>query len=255
MSTLENKIVFITGASSGIGEACAHLFAEKKAKLILTARRTEKLASLKKSLEKLTAVHTITLDVRDYAAVSAAVSNLPAEWQNIDILVNNAGLSKGLTNISEADVKDWQAMIDTNLMGLLYVSRAVMPGMFTRQQGHIINIGSISGREVYVGGAVYCASKFAVKGLTQAMRLECYGTPLRVTEIAPGAVQTEFSLVRYDGDETKAKQTYRGMTPLTPGDIADAVVYAAARPAYVNISEIVLMSVDQAGVRLIHRRD
>lgn len=252
---LHNKIVFITGASSGIGEACARLFAKEKAKLILTARRTEKLDALKKELEKLTAVHMVTLDVRDNNAVKAAIKNLPTEWQAIDVLVNNAGLSKGLEKIIDAKVENWQEMIDTNLNGLLYVSRAVMPGMLERQQGHVINIGSISGREVYVGGAVYCATKFAVRGLTQAMRLECHGTPVRVTEIAPGAVETEFSVVRYDGDTEKAKKTYQGMTPLTPMDVADSVVYAASRPAYVNVSEIVLMSVDQTGVRMIHRRE
>jgi NADP-dependent 3-hydroxy acid dehydrogenase YdfG len=254
MNSLQNKIVLITGASSGIGEACARLFGRERAKLILTARRTEKLEKLKAELEQLTKVHTVTLDVRDAEAVDAAIKELPDEWKEIDVLVNNAGLSKGLEKIIDAKISDWQETINTNLSGLLYVSRAVMPGMYKRNRGHIINIGSISGREVYAGGSVYCATKFAVRGLTQAMRLESHGTPIRVTEIAPGAVETEFSVVRYEGDEERAKKTYEGMTPLSPLDVADSVVYAASRPEHVNISEIVLMSVDQTGVRHIHRR-
>lgn len=254
MPTLQDKIVCITGASSGIGEACARLFAQEKAKLILTARRHEKLAALKKELEKHTAVHTLTLDVRDHDAVQAAIQNLPAAWSAIDILVNNAGLSKGLEKLVDGDISDWKEMIDTNISGLLYVSRAIMPGMLARQSGHIINLGSISGRAVYVGGAVYCATKFAVNALSQAMRLECHGTPLRITEVAPGAVETEFSLVRYAGDKGRAQKTYEGMTPLTPADIADTIVYAVSRPAHVNISEIVLMPVDQASVQMVHRR-
>jgi len=254
MSNLENKIVLITGASSGIGEACAHLFAKEKAKLILVARREEKLVALQKTLEKFTPVHTLTLDVSDHDAVQTAIKNLPAAWQAIDVLVNNAGLSKGLDKIVDADITHWKAMIDTNINGLLYMSRAVIPGMLARQLGHVINLGSISGRAIYVGGAVYCATKFAVRALTQAMRLECHGTPLRVTEIVPGAVETEFSLVRYDGDMDRAHKTYEGMTPLTPADVADAVVYAATRPAHVNVNEIVLLPVDQISVQLVHRR-
>jgi len=254
MTPLQDKIVCITGASSGIGEACARVFAQEKAKLILIARRHEKLATLKKELEKYTTVHTITLDVRNHDAVQTAIQSLAAEWAAIDILVNNAGLSRGLEKIVEGDIADWKEMIDTNISGLLYVSRAIMPGMLARQSGHVINLGSISGRAVYAGGAVYCATKFAVKALSQAMRLECHGTPLRVTEVAPGAVETEFSLVRYAGDKDRAQKTYEGMTPLTPADIADAIVYAASRPAHVNISEIVLMPVDQASVQMVHRR-
>jgi NADP-dependent 3-hydroxy acid dehydrogenase YdfG len=254
MLDLENKIVLITGASSGIGEACAHLFAKEKAKLILVARREEKLSVLQKTLEKFTAVHTLTLDVSDHDAVQTAIKNLPATWQAIDVLVNNAGLSKGLDKIVDANVTHWKAMIDTNINGLLYMSRAVIPGMLARQFGHVINLGSISGRAVYVGGSVYCATKFAVRALTQAMRLECHGTPLRVTEIVPGAVETEFSLVRYDGDTARASKTYEGMTPLTPTDVADAVIYAATRPAHVNVNEIVLLPVDQISVQVVHRR-
>lgn len=252
--SLENKIVLITGASSGIGKACAELFAQEKAKLILAARRADKLFTLKTALEKQTAVHTLVLDVRDDKAVFAALNELPAEWKAIDILVNNAGLAKGLEKIAVANIENWKEMIDTNLNGLLYVTRAVLPGMLERQSGHIINIGSISGREVYAGGSVYCASKHGVKAISQALKLECLGTPIRVTEVAPGAVETEFSVVRYEGDVDRAKKTYEGMTPLSSHDVADAAVYAATRPLHVNVNEVILMSVDQANVRTIHRR-
>jgi 3-hydroxy acid dehydrogenase/malonic semialdehyde reductase len=252
---LENKIVFITGASSGIGADCARLFAKQKAKLILAARRTEKLSELKKELSALTEVHSLTLDVRHYEAIHSAIENLPEAWKNIDVLVNNAGVSRGLSKIAEGDIDHWKEMIDTNLYGFLYTLRAVLPGMFSRNNGHVINIGSISGREVYPGGSVYCATKYAVRAITQTLRLECLGTPIRVTEIAPGAVETEFSIVRYDGDVNRAKETYQGMTPLSGGDVARAVVFAASSDPEVNVSEIVLMSTDQAGVRTIHRRN
>jgi 3-hydroxy acid dehydrogenase/malonic semialdehyde reductase len=254
MASLENKIVLITGASSGIGADCARLFAAQKAKLILAARRTEKLSALKKELSSLTEVHTVTLDVRDYQAMQVAIDKLPAEWKSIDILLNNAGVSRGLAKIAEGNIEHWKEMIDTNLYGFLYTLRAVLPGMFARQKGHVINIGSISGREVYPGGSVYCATKSAVRSITQTLRLECLGTPLRVTEIAPGAVETEFSIVRYDGDIDRAKETYQGMTPLSGTDVARAVLFAANSDPEVNISEIILMSTDQAGVRTIHRR-
>jgi 3-hydroxy acid dehydrogenase/malonic semialdehyde reductase len=253
-ASLENKIVLITGASSGIGADSARLFAGQKAKLILAARRTEKLAALKKELSALTDVHTLTLDVRDYQAMQSALEQLPTEWQSIDILLNNAGVSRGLAKISEGNIEHWKEMIDTNLYGFLYTLRAVLPGMVARQKGHVINVGSISGREVYPGGSVYCATKSAVHSITKTLRLECLGTPIRVTEIAPGAVETEFSIVRYDGDVERAKETYEGMTPLSGNDVARAVLFAASSDPEVNISELVLMSTDQAGVRTIHRR-
>jgi 3-hydroxy acid dehydrogenase/malonic semialdehyde reductase len=253
--SLENKIVFITGASSGIGADCARVFAKQKAKLILAARRSEKLAEIKKELSPLTEVHTLTLDVRDYEAVTKAIEQLPSHWKSIDVLVNNAGVSRGLSKIAEGNVEHWKEMIDTNLYGFLYTLRAVMPGMLERNSGHVINIGSISGREVYSGGSVYCATKHGVRAITQTLRQECLGTPIRVTEIAPGAVETEFSLVRYDGDVNRAKETYQGMTPLSGEDVARAVLFAAASEEEVNISEIVLMPRDQAGVRTIYRRE
>jgi len=253
--SLENKIIFITGASSGIGADCARLFAKQKAHLILAARRSEKLAALKKELSEFTEVHTLTLDVRDYTATQAALDQLPEEWKTIDVLINNAGVSRGLSKIAEGNIEHWKEMIDTNLYGFLYTLRVILPGMLDRQRGHIINIGSISGREVYPGGSIYCATKFAVRAITKTLRLECLGTPIRVTEIAPGAVETEFSIVRYDGDVDRAKETYAGMTPLSGEDVARAALFAAMSEEEVNISEIVLMSRDQAGVRTIHRRD
>jgi 3-hydroxy acid dehydrogenase/malonic semialdehyde reductase len=255
MFNLENKIVLITGASSGIGADSARLFAKKKAKLILIARRAERLAQLKEELSPLTEVHTLVADVRDHEAVQAAIDNLPDDWKSIDVLVNNAGVSRGLSKISEGNLEHWKEMIDTNISGFLYTLRAILPGMLERKQGHIINIGSISGREVYAGGSVYCATKYAVRAITQTLLLECLGTNIRVTEIAPGAVETEFSIMRYEGDVGKAKETYKGMTPLTGEDVARTIVFAAESDPEVTISEIVVMPRDQAGVRTIHRRE
>lgn len=249
-----NKIVFITGASSGIGKATAELFANAGAKLILAARRQDKLEALARELSSLTAVHTLLLDVQQESAVKEAIQTLPTEWQAIDLLVNNAGLAQGLETVAKGQSEDWSRMIDTNIKGLLYVTQAVLPGMIARARGHIINIGSIAGRAVYAGGAVYCATKFAVKGLTAALKIECHGTPIRVTEIAPGAADTEFSLVRYKGDHEKADKTYAGMTPLSALDIAETIFFAANRPAHVNISEIVIMPTDQSAIGMIHRR-
>jgi 3-hydroxy acid dehydrogenase / malonic semialdehyde reductase len=256
MYSLEDKVVFITGASSGIGRSCALAFAPLGAKLLLAARRRERLDELAAELRDKYPVeaYVFELDVRDQPAVERAVAELPAEWSAIQVLVNNAGLSRGLDKLHEGKLLDWEEMIDTNVKGLIYVSRAVIPGMVKRNGGHIINIGSIAGHEVYVGGNVYCATKFAVNALSKGMRLDLNGTPIRVSEVAPGLVETEFSIVRYRGDKDKAGKAYQGMTPLTGDDIADAVVYCATRPAHVNISEMIVMPTAQAATWLVHRK-
>ena len=256
MYSLKDKVVFITGASSGIGRSCARAFALQDARLILAARRRVRLDDLAAELkEKLhTRVHVLDLDVRNQRAVERTVGALPGEWAPIEVLVNNAGLSRGLDKLHEGKLQDWEEMIDTNVKGLLYVSRAVIPGMVGRGGGHIINIGSIAGHEVYPAGNVYCATKFAVKALSRALRLDLSGTGLRVSSVDPGLVETEFSLVRYHGDAERAGKIYQGMTPLTPDDIADAVVYCATRPPHVNISEIIIMPTAQAATFLVHRK-
>lgn len=256
MHSLRDKIVFITGASSGIGRSCATAFAEQEARLLLAARRRRRLEELASELKENFPVHVrvMELDVRDQPAVERAVAGLPEEWSAIEVLVNNAGLSRGLDKLHEGELRDWEEMIDTNIKGLLYVSRAVIPGMVERNSGHIINIGSIAGHEVYVGGNVYCATKFAVNALSKGLRLDLNGTPIRVSEVAPGLVETEFSIVRYRGDKQKAGKTYQGMTPLTGDDIADAVVYCATRPPHVNISEMIVMPTAQAATWLVHRQ-
>ncbi len=256
MNPLQDKVVFITGASAGIGRSCATAFAKKGARMILSARRRERLEELAVELKRKPGegILLLALDVRNQAAVERAISQLTAEWSAIEILVNNAGLSRGLDKLHEGKLEDWEEMIDANIKGLLYVSRAVIPGMLRRGQGHIINIGSISGHEVYPGGSVYCATKFAVDALSKGMRLDLSGTGLRVTQVSPGMVETEFSLVRFRGDKERAGKVYKGLTPLTPDDIADAVVYCATRPPHVNVSEIIVMPTDQASTTMVHRR-
>jgi 3-hydroxy acid dehydrogenase / malonic semialdehyde reductase len=250
-----NQIILITGASSGIGAACVKYFAQAGAKLILAARRIEKLQQVVESLNIQPAnVHLIQLDVRDRIAVESAISHLPAQWSNIDILVNNAGLSRGLDKIHEADVQDWEEMIDTNIKGLLYVTRYVLPGMVQRNKGHIINIGSIAGHQTYPGGNVYCATKAAVKSISEGLKLDLIGTQVRVTSVDPGMVETEFSNVRFHGDNQRADKVYQGLTPLTPDDIADVIFFCATRPPHVNINEVILMPVDQASATLVNRR-
>jgi len=256
MLSLKDRIVFVTGASSGIGEATALAFAAQGARILMCARRAERLERLAQTLEyeHKVGVHYFRLDVRDQADVDSAVAGLPADWRAIDVLVNNAGLSRGLDKLPAGLVDDWEEMIDTNVKGLLFVGRAVIPGMIERGKGHIINIGSIAGHEVYPGGSVYCASKFAVRALSKGLRLDLNGTPIRVSEIAPGMVETEFSLVRFHGDAERAATVYQGLTPLGPDDIADAAVWCATRPAHVNVSEIVVMPTAQASTALVHRK-
>jgi 3-hydroxy acid dehydrogenase / malonic semialdehyde reductase len=255
MAGLKNKIVFITGASSGIGSACAAEFAKKGAKLILAARRTQRLNELAKSLKAKykTETRLIKLDVRKKSDVEKAVKSLPVKWKNIDILLNNAGLSRGLDKIHEGKTQDWDEMIDTNVKGLLYVSRAVIPLMVKRNKGHVINIGSIAGHEVYPKGNVYCASKHAVDAITKGMRLDTVDTNIRVTTIDPGLVETEFSIVRFRGDNKKAKSVYTGIEPLTPADVADAVIYAASTPENVVVAELILLANKQGSSMVVHR--
>jgi serine 3-dehydrogenase len=256
MISLSKKIVFITGASSGIGLACAKTFAEAGAHLILTARRKERIDKLAAELKEqfLIDALSIQLDVRKRADVQNLVSQLPSAWQNIEVLINNAGLARGFDKLHEGSVDDWEEMIDTNIKGLLYVSRAIIPGMAARGSGTIINIGSIAGHEVYPKGNVYCATKFAVDALTKGLRMDLVDTPLRVCTIDPGLVETEFSLVRYHGDRDRAKKPYENITPLTAEDVAEAVVFCATRPPHVQIAEIILLATAQASTTVFHRR-
>lgn len=253
---LKNKTILITGASAGIGASCARYFAEAGARLILSARRKEKLQSLADDLQAAYSTETLLLplDVQRSDTVSKRISGLPESWQAIDVLINNAGLSRGLDKQYEAPLQDWEEMIDTNVKGLLYMTRAIVPGMVARGQGHVINVGSIAARYTYPGGSVYCATKAAVKVLSEGLKIDLLGTPVRVTNIEPGFVETEFSDVRFRGDEARAKSVYKGMTPLTPDDIADMILFAATRPPHVNVSELYVVPTDQSSGTLIHRR-
>jgi NADP-dependent 3-hydroxy acid dehydrogenase YdfG len=255
MTSLTQRIAFITGASSGIGYECARAFAREGARLILAARRKERLDALVTELKRefKTDSFTIELDVRSQPDVERTVETLPASWQEIEVLVNNAGLSRGLDKLHEGKLLDWEEMIDTNVKGLLYVSRAVIPGMVARGKGTIINIGSIAGHEVYPGGNVYCATKFAVDALTRGLRHDLVDTPLRVCTVDPGLVQTEFSMVRFRGNEERAKTVYQNLSPLTGADVADAVVYCATRPPHVQIAEMIILPTNQASTTLVYR--
>ncbi len=253
MTNLQDNIVLVTGASSGIGRACAREFARVGARLVLAARRQERLQALAAELDVPT--HCIALDVRDRAAVETAVTGLPAEWQAIDVLVNNAGLSRGLDKLHEGSVQDWEEMIDTNIKGLLYITRQIVPRMVARDRGHIINIGSIAGHETYPNGNVYCATKAAVMALTEGLKLDLLGTPIRVSAVDPGLVETEFSDVRFRGDRNRAKAVYANTVPLTPDDIAEIVVFCATRPLHVNISDILVVPTDQASATRVYRRE
>jgi serine 3-dehydrogenase len=247
--------VLITGASAGIGEATARAFAGAGARLILAARRRDRVAELARELGDRhgTECHTLQLDVRDAGVVTRMLEDLPGEWAQIDVLVNNAGLSRGLDKLHEGSIADWDEMVDTNVKGLLYVTRAVVPGMVARGRGHVINLGSIAGHEVYPGGAVYCATKHAVDAITRGLRIDLLGTPVRVTSIAPGLVETEFSVVRFHGDRERASKVYEGVQPLTAEDVADAILYAATRPPHVNVDEVLVMATAQAGATRVHR--
>jgi NADP-dependent 3-hydroxy acid dehydrogenase YdfG len=250
------KIALITGATSGIGEACAKLFAREKYNLILTGRRLERLEKLARDLNNgyNVEVAVSAFDVRDRQQVITNLDNLPAHWKKVDVLVNNAGLSQGLDPIQNGSLDDWDNMIDTNVKGLLYVTKVVSNWMVTNGSGHIINIGSIAGKEVYPNGNVYCASKHAVDALSKGMRLDLVSHGIKVTAVHPGAVETEFSEVRFHGDKEKAKKVYDGFEPLIAEDVAETIWFAVSRPAHVNINEIIMMATAQANATTIYRK-
>ena len=253
---MKNKIVFITGASSGIGAACARIFAKQGAKLLLCARRHERLEHLASELQQKynTTTYTFKLDIRNHDDVIKELSTLPKEWKNIDLLINNAGLASGRDKFQDTSFEDWENMIDTNIKGLIYITHAVLPNMLKRNLGHIINIGSIAGHEVYPSGNVYSATKFAVHALTRGLKMDLVDTNIRVSTVDPGMTETEFSEVRFKGDKERAKKVYTGLTPLTADDVADAVFYCASRPAHVNILEIIITPTAQASTNLTHRK-
>lgn len=255
MLSVQEQIILITGASSGIGEACARVFAQAGAKLILAARRQERLDQLADELSKFANyIHLLPLDVCDRSSVELALSTLPASLSSVDILINNAGLSRGLSKLHEGSFQDWEEMIDTNIKGLLYLTRLIVPGMVSRGRGHVVNLGSIAGHQTYPGGNVYCATKAAVRAISEGLKQDLLGTPVRVSSVDPGLVETEFSQVRFHGDTERARQVYQGLTPLTPADVADVVLFCVTRPPHVNISEILLMPTDQAGAMLLNRQ-
>ncbi|MGV3558156.1 SDR family NAD(P)-dependent oxidoreductase [Larkinella arboricola] len=244
----------ITGATSGIGLAIATAFSKLNYRLILCGRRQERLDELKQSLSESSDCYTLNFDVRDRAAVEAAISSLPDDWKTIDILINNAGNAHGMGPIHEGNVDDWDAMMDGNVKGLLYVTKAVSPGMVERGRGHIVNISSIAGKQTYANGGVYCASKAAVEALSEGMRLDLTQYGIKITNIAPGAVETEFSLVRFKGDEARASKVYEGFKPLTASDIADTVVYAVTAPPHVTIADLTILASAQAAATTIYRK-
>lgn len=250
-----NKTVLITGATSGIGLGCARKFAENGDRLILTGRNEKRLEEIRKELEeKGTKVLILTFDVRDNQKAKQQIDNLPEEWKEIDVLVNNAGLALGLEPEYEGDLNDWEVMIDTNIKGLLTMTRLVVPGMVERNSGHIINIGSVAGDAAYAGGNVYCATKAAVKALTDGLRIDVANTAIRVTTLKPGLVETNFSNVRFHGDNERATKVYQGIKPLTGDDIADVAVYAANAPAHVQIAEVLILATHQASGSVIVRK-
>ena len=256
--SIAGELAFVTGASAGIGAACARALAGAGCRLLLVARRLDRLdafaAQLRRAHGPGLALRTASLDVRDRAAVEAFVAGLPPEWRDIRILVNNAGKALGLDKLHEGSPDDWDEMIDTNVRGLLYVDRAVIPGMVARGVGHVVHIGSIAGHELYPGGNVYCATKFAVDALTRGLRIDLNGTGVRVTTIDPGLVETEFSVVRFHGDEARARAVYQGIEPLQGEDVADAMLYAVTRPAHVQVAEVILLAANQASARDVVRR-
>ncbi len=250
------RTVVVTGASAGIGAACAAAFAGRGARLVLAARRLDRVETLARTLAERhgTEVLASALDVRDQAAVAEWAASLEGPWGEVEVLVNNAGLARGLSPLQDGDPNDWDEMVDTNVKGLLYVTRALLPGMVARGRGHLIMIGSIAGHEVYPGGNVYCATKHAVTALTRSIAIDTLGTGVRVSSIDPGLVETEFSVVRFHGDDDRAATVYRGIEPLRAEDVAEAVLYCASLPAHVNVREMVLLPSAQASAVNVHRR-
>jgi NADP-dependent 3-hydroxy acid dehydrogenase YdfG len=250
-------IALITGATSGIGESTALLLAKNNYNIIITGRREEKLDLLKKKItaETNSKVFALNFDIRSLPENEAAVNSLPKEWQNIDLLINNAGLAAGYNSIQEGVIDDWERMIDTNIKGILYITRLIVPKMVERGMGHIINISSVAGKETYPFGNVYCASKHAVQSLTKGMRIDLLKHGIKVSSVSPGAVNTEFSLVRFNGDKDRAKQVYKGFTPLDAQDIADTILFIVTRPKHVNIDDVLIMPTDQAFSRDFNRRE
>ena len=248
-----SKIALVTGATSGIGRATARVLAQNNYKIILCGRRKERLETLEKELSEFTQIYTLCFDVRDKKAVFESINSLPSDFSKIDVLINNAGNAHGLSPIQDGDVDDWDAMIDINVKGLLYVSKAIIPQMIERKSGHIINIGSTAGKEVYPNGNVYCASKFAVDALNKSMRIDLNPFGIRVGAIHPGMVETEFSEVRFKGDKDKAATTYKGLKPLTPEDIADIIYFVVSRPYHVNIADLIVFPTAQASATIVNR--
>lgn len=256
MNRLKDKCVMITGATSGIGEACAEQFAEAGSNLLLIARRKDRLQAMCRRLTDSYAIRTrdVVLDVTDRERVTVSLDELPEEWQAVDILINNAGLARGFSRFHEIDLDDMEEMMDTNVKGLIYVSRKIIPGMVARGGGHIVNIGSIAGHDVYPKGNIYCATKHAVDALTKGMRMDLYDAPVRVSTVDPGLVETEFSMVRFRGDSDRASAVYRNMMPLSAADIADIVLFITSRPAHVQIGQVVAYPTDQASATIVNRR-
>jgi 3-hydroxy acid dehydrogenase/malonic semialdehyde reductase len=257
MSRLQGAVVVITGASSGIGRASACAFAREGCLLALGARRVDRLDALADEIENTLHVEVFTqaLDVRDVADAERFIAAVKNHYGRIDVLLNNAGLARGLRPVEEGDEEEWRQMIETNVLGLLWVTRATIPIMRAQGHGHIINLGSIAGHEAYAGGSVYCATKYGVRAITQALRLELLGTNIRVSSVDPGMVETEFSLVRFDGDVERAKAVYRGLQPLTAEDVAECIVFVANRPPHVNIDEILVKPTAQATSTIVYRQE
>ena len=250
-----NKTILISGATSGIGESCAKKFAAEGCRLIICGRRSERLSELKKKLvsqygEK---IFTLSFDIRNREEVFKTIQSLPADWKTVDVLINNAGLALGLKPLHEGSIDHWEQMIDTNIKGLLYLTKAVVGQMIDRKSGHIINIGSIAGRRAYANGNVYCATKAAVDSLTKSMRIDFLPYNIKVSQVAPGAVETEFSLVRFEGDKERADNVYKGYKPLGPDDVANAVLYLASLPPHVNVNDMLLMPTAQACASIFHK--
>ncbi len=255
MIKLNDKIVFITGASAGIGKACARVFAREGAKVIMTSRRKEKLDEIAEEINMETGadIFTASLDVRNREEVSGLFDSLPDEWKNIDILINNAGLALGLNKLQDDDPKNWDQVIDTNIKGALYCAQAALKGMIERNEGHIVNLGSIAGHEAYPKGSVYCATKHALDAITKSMRMDLIDKNIRVSTVDPGMVETEFSMTRFGGDEEKAANVYKGVEALTGEDIADAILFIVTRPKHVTINEIIIMPSAQASPFVMHK--